>query len=76
VNKGRSFKVRTVAKDGKAEILKVKFLGTTILLLAIGGLVVPVCKPEIAKDVWLITGPIVSGGIIVLAGQHERKRKP
>ena len=58
----------------KLEILKTKFLGVTLILLVLGGIFITVCRPENAKDIWLIFGPIVSGGLIYLAGQQHKQR--
>ena len=53
---------------------RVIIVGIVLAIIAIGGVVVLLTKPESAKDVWLIIGPIISGAIGFLLG-HKQSEK-
>jgi hypothetical protein len=49
-------------------IVIVVVVGVLLALLILGGFVIMWIHPDRAKDIWVITGPIVSAGITALAG--------
>jgi hypothetical protein len=50
-------------------------VGIVLGIVAVGGILVLFLKPENAKDVWIIIGPILSVGISVLLGKQTTSEK-
>lgn len=65
--------------DVKTRIGILIFIGIATCLLIIGGFLVFFIRPEIAKDVWVIIGPIISasitGTISYLLGERSKDRE-
>lgn len=63
--------------EARAKVLGVKFLGCTVLLLALSGIAAFFVNPSGAKDVWVFIGPIltaaISGMIGFWAGSRRRQ---
>lgn len=57
-----------IAAQGKADErrYKVVAVGTTIAILALGGVLTFFFQPTISKDVWLFLGPVITGAIAYL----------
>jgi len=58
-------KPRTILAEGeiKIQVTIAWFVGSIIIMLTLGGLIFNFVNPPEAKNLWVIIGPIISGGI-------------
>jgi hypothetical protein len=54
--------------DARAKILAIRFVGFTVMLLAVAGAMSFFVAPDRSKDVWVSVGPILTGAISGLLG--------
>lgn len=59
-------KAQGQARSNYAQII---VIGVILGILALGGITDWLLKPESAKDMWVVIGPIISAGIGFLAGK-------
>lgn len=64
--------------DAKARVGVLWLVGVILSILAIGGVCAFFFKPENAKDIWVIIGPIISAGIsgtvAFLSGERSSRK--
>jgi len=66
---------RILAKsEAKVRVIGIYFVGVTLMLLTLSGLIAFFIIPQQAKEVWLTIGPILSGTVSGMLGFWAAKR--
>ncbi len=66
----------TILAEGEVriQVTIARFIGAIIIVLALGGLIFTFVNPAEAKSLWVIIGPIISGGISGAIGFLDGKK--